>query len=127
MNKLCRQYRSDIKSFFPIMGNPEKKYLFKLMRSVEDYCDEEHVTTIEELYTGFGSPRDVVSTYLENADASFITKRIRVTKWVKRGIFTFLTIALIGVSIFGIVTYNQYITFMQEQINFDEAENGSLQ
>ena len=127
MNKLCRQYRSDIKSFFPIMGNPEKKYLFKLMRSVEDYCDEEHVTTIEELYKGFGSPGDVVSTYLENADTSLLMKRIRITKWIKRGIVAFLLIALIGVSIYGVYAHIEYKMLGQQQINFDETEKGSLQ
>lgn len=122
MNKLCRQYQSDIKSFFPIMGNPEKKYLFKLMRSVEDYCDEEHVTTIEELYKGFGSPSDVVSTYLETADTSLLMKRIRITKWIKRGILTFLLIALIGVSIYGVYAYIEYNMLGHEQINFDEIQ-----
>ena len=116
MNKLCRQYRSDIKSFFPIMGNPEKKYLFKLMRSVEDYCDEEHVTTIEELYKGFGSPGDVVSTYLELTDTSLLMKRIRITKWIKRGIVAFLLIALIGVSIYGIITYEEHKMYQHQQI-----------
>lgn len=122
MNKLCRQYRSDIKSFFPIMGNPEKKYLLKLMRSVEDYCDEEHVTTIEDLYKGFGSPGDVVSTYLELTDTSLLMKRIRITKWIKRGIIAFLLIALIGVSIYGVVTYEEHKMFKHEKLNFDEIE-----
>ena len=122
MNKLCRQYQSDIKSFFPIMGNPEKKYLFKLMRSVEDYCDEEHVTSLEELYNGFGSPSDVVSTYLETADTSLLMKRIRITKWIKRSIVAFLIIALIGVSIYGIYSYNAYSVFKHEQILHDKWE-----
>lgn len=122
MNKLCRQYRSDIKSFFPIMGNPEKKYLFKLMRSVEDYCDEEHVTSLEELYKGFGSPSDVVSTYLELTDTSLLMKRIRITKWIKRGIVAFLIIALIGVSIYGIRTYNEYKIYKQQKIFFENTK-----
>ena len=104
------------------MGNPEKKYLFKLMRSVEDYCDEEHVTTIEELYKGFGSPSDVVSTYLELTDTSLLMKRIRITKWIKRGIVAFLIIALIGVSIYGIKTYKEYKIFKQEQSLHDKME-----
>ena len=127
MNRLCRQYHSDIKSFFPIMGNPEKKYLLKLMISVEDYCDEEHVTTIEELYEGFGSPSDVVSTYLEHTDTSVLMKRIRFAKWIKRGIAIFLLISFIGVSIYGVTTYREHIMFDEQQMDFHEIEQGLLQ
>ena len=122
MNSLCRQYHSDIKSFFPIMGSPEKKYLLKLMKSVEDYCDEEHVTTIEELYEGFGAPSDVVSTYLERTDTALLMKRIRFSKWVKRGVIAFLLIALIGVSIYGIVAYREHKMFSKQEIYFNDIE-----
>lgn len=121
MNKLCRQYHSDIKSFFPIMGKPERKYLSNLMKLVEDYCDEEDVTTLEELYKGFGPPDDVVITYLEHTDTELLMKRIRLTKWIKRGIVIFLLIVLIGVSILGIYTYKEHKTFQQERMNYDKT------
>lgn len=113
---------SDVKSFFPIIGKPEKKYLIKLSELVEDYCIEENVTTIKELYNGFGYPNEIINTYLTSIDTSCLIKRIRFTNWVKRSITALLLIALIGVSIYGITSYKAYKVFEEEQIFFEETK-----
>lgn len=122
MTKLCQQYLSDIKSLFPIMGKPEKKYLTKLSHSIDDFCLEENVTTLDDIYKDFGHPGEIVNTYLTSVDTSDIIKRIRYAKWLKRGIIAVLIISLIGVSIYGITTYKAYKILEQEQIYFDETE-----
>lgn len=122
MTKLCKQYLSDVKAFFPIMGKPERAYLAKLAENVDDYCMEENVATVKEIYDGFGHPSEVANTYLTSVDTSYVIKRIQLTKWIKRGIIALLLVALIGVSIYGINTYKAYKTFEQEQIYFDETE-----
>ncbi len=122
MTKLCQQYLSDVKAFFPIMGKSERTYLTKLAKTIEDYCIEEKVTTVEQIYDGFGHPGDFASTYLTSVDTSYLIKRIRLTKWIKRSMVALLIIALIGVSIYGITTYKAYKIFEQEQIYFDETE-----
>lgn len=122
MTKLCQQYLSDVKAFFPIMGKPERAYLTKLTATVEDYCIEEKITTVEQIYDGFGHPSEVASTYLTSVDTSYLIKRIQLTKWIKRGMVALLLIALIGVSIYGITTYKAYKIFEQEQIYFDETK-----
>lgn len=122
MTKLCQQYLSDVKAFFPIMGKPERAYLTKLTATVEDYCIEEKITTVEQIYDGFGHPSEVASTYLTSVDTSYLIKRIQLTKWIKRGMVALLLIALIGVSIYGITTYKAHKIFEQEQIYFDETK-----
>ena len=49
MNKICKQYISEVKSFFPIMGKSEKRYVTKLKANIESYCEDEEITTKEEL------------------------------------------------------------------------------
>ena len=93
MTKLCQQYLSDVKTFFPIMGKPERAYLTKLTATIEDYCIEEKVTTVEQIYDGFGHPSEVASTYLTSVDTSYLIKRIRLTKWIKRGMVAFSSMA----------------------------------
>ena len=122
MSKLCKQYLSDIKAFFPIIGKPERAYLAKLAENVDDYCIESNAVTVEEIYDGFGHPSEVASTYLTSVDTSYVIKRIQMTKWIKRGIIALLLVALIGGSIYGITTYKAYKIFEQEQIYFDETE-----
>lgn len=122
MNKLCQQYLSDVKVFFPILGSPERKFLTKLADTVEDYCIEEAAVTIEEIYNGFGTPSEVANTYFTSVDTSHLIKRVRITKWIKRGIIALLLIALVGVIIYGIKSYKAYKIFEQDQIYFDETD-----
>ena len=46
MTKLCKRYIADIKAFFSIMGKQERKYLAKLADTIEDYCEEEGITSL---------------------------------------------------------------------------------
>lgn len=116
MTKLCQSYLSNVKALLPIVGKPEKKYLSKLSESLEDYCGEEEVTTLEGLYNGFGKPEEVIQTYLDSMDTSYLIKRIRLSAWIKRGIAALVLAALIGVSIYGIKTYKVIKTIEQESI-----------
>ena len=121
MTKLCKKYLADIKSLFPVLGKQERQYLAKLSESVEEYCEEEHVTTMEEIYNGFGQPYEVVGTYLSSMDISQLVKKIRFTKWIKRGIFTILLIIIVSVSIYGIFGYRNWKVFQREEIFFEDT------
>lgn len=116
MAKLCQSYLSNVKALLPIVGKPEKKYLSQLSESLEDYCEEEKVTTLEELYNGFGEPDEAIQTYLDSMDTSYLIKRIRLSAWIKRGIAALVLVALIGVSIYGIKTYEAFKVFKQDAI-----------
>lgn len=122
MAKLSRRYLSDVKSFFPVTGKPERTYFTKLTEQIDDYCIEKNVTTIEEIYDGFGHPSEVASTYFTSIDTPDLMKRIQLAKWVKRGIAALLFIALTAVSIYGIKTYYAYQVFKQEEFHFEETE-----
>lgn len=120
MNKICKKYLSEIKTLFPIMGKDERKYLTKFSVTVEEYCDEVSITNINELYKEFGQPYSVVSTYLANIDIFNLSKRINLTKWIKRGFVAILVLALISVSVFTITIYKEHQIFEQEQIFFED-------
>ena len=79
MNKLCQQYISNVKSLFPIMGKAEKKYVHSLATDVNDYCSEESIETIDELYENYGAPSDIVNNYFSASDTTEIIKRIKIS------------------------------------------------
>ena len=111
---------SQVKTLFPMIGSSERKYLVNLSKTIQDYCLEENVSTLEEIYDGFGRPNEVVNVYVSNIDTCKLIKRIKVTKWIKVGIIILLLISLIGVSVFGITIYKEYKIYQEEQIYFEE-------
>ena len=47
MSKLKQRYLKEVKSFFPIMGKPERRHLKKLSEQINDYCIEKEVSSID--------------------------------------------------------------------------------
>ena len=108
MSKLKQRYLKEVKSFFPIMGKPERRHLKKLSEQINDYCLEKEVFSINDLYQDFGRPSEISNTYFSNIDINDFVKRIQLSKWLKRGIAIFLLIALIAVTVYSIDSYCTY-------------------
>lgn len=121
MRSLCQQYISDVKSFFPVMGKEEKKYLANLMNTVEEYCIEENITTIDKLYKGFGYPNDVVCSYYSKTDIQKIIRQINYTKYLKRGIAAFVRVLLVALIVFSINVYHTFRIFAEQEVILEET------
>lgn len=65
MSKLKQRYLKEVKSFFPIMGKPERRHLKKLSEQINDYCLEKEVFLIDDLYQDFGRPSEISNTYFQ--------------------------------------------------------------
>lgn len=65
MSKLKQRYLKEVKSFFPIMGKPERRHLKKLSEQINDYCLEKEVFSIDDLYQDFGRPSEISNTYFQ--------------------------------------------------------------
>ena len=48
MSKLKQRYLKEVKSFFPIMGKPERRHLKKLSEQINDYCLEKEVFSMKK-------------------------------------------------------------------------------
>lgn len=118
MNKLTKQYIANVKSLFPIMGKGEKDYIHSLSINIDDYCLEENVQTIQELYDHYGLPNDIVNTYFAMSDTSTIIKKIQLCKWVKRTSVILVIIVALSLGLKGYIAYNTYQTFLEEQAVF---------
>ena len=120
MNKLCKQYISDVKTFFPLIRKDEKKYLNKLSVALEEYCEEKEIVTIDDIYIGFGTPNDIANSYYSNTDIQRTMKNIRISKYVRFGIIVFLLTSFIAISIYGVNTYKTNKVFEEEKIQYRE-------
>ena len=81
--------------FFPIVGKAEKKYLRNLKSNLEDYCEEKSVTSLEELYQGFGAPSEVVNTYYSSVDIDYILGQIKRTRIIRNSLVIFVVLYFI--------------------------------
>ncbi len=118
MNKLCEQYIRNIKSLFPIMGKSEKKYIQQLIPEILDCIETGNITSIEALYDAFGAPHDIINNYFSLADMDTLVDRIRLNKWIKRGIIICISICFVVFFIWGCTTLHAYNVFLREQALF---------
>lgn len=121
MDKISKQYVKNVKSFFPIIGKSEKKYLNGLEINVEDYCEETSISSLKELYEKFGTPSEVVNAYYSNVDVNYILKQISKAKLVKRLIFMLMLAILVSTLAYGAYLHSEYQTLKNEEIFFEET------
>ncbi len=108
MNKLCKEYISEIKALFPIKRKEERDYIKKIIADVEDYCEEANVTTKQELYENYGKPNDVVNNYFSTVDTEYIAKQISTKRLLKTFVIGLLVLATVLTSAFCITLYSEY-------------------
>ena len=121
MNNVSKQYLSDIKTLFPIMGKEEKRYLKKLKTIVEDFCAEAEPDCQDILYKEFGTPDEILASYIKSADIPYIIKKIRQTKILKFSISVTLCIIIIVLAIHFSCLYKEYKAFQQSIPFFEET------
>ena len=122
MNKICKTYIRNVKILFPIMGKSERNYINNLQNNLEEYCNEVSISSIDELYSNFGTPKDVLNSYLNCADNDYLINNLHKTRIIKRFLLIGFTIVLSVSIIYSIFLYNEYRTFKEEQAIFIEDE-----
>lgn len=108
MNKICKEYISEIKALFPIKRKPEKDYIKKIADDVADYCEEANVTSKQELYDNYGRPNDVVNNYFATVDTEYIVKQISTKRLLKNFLVIMLVLATIVTAAIGSCAYISY-------------------
>lgn len=116
MRNICGRYISDVKFFFPVLGKKEKQYIKSLKLDIADYCVEENISSLEQLYERYGMPYEVANAYLSTLDVNVMAKRIRYSKWIKVATSAGLLLVFCGVLVWGITTYNEYRNFAEWQV-----------
>lgn len=103
--KDSNKYFRDIKKLFPIHGKNEKKYLKNIKQQIDEYEN----FTYEQLEETFGTPINVVTSYYETIDSSYLLKRINF----KRIITYVCAICLLLVTL--VSCYEMYTVYKAKQ------------
>ena len=122
MNRLCKQYISQVKLLLPTIGKSEKNYLTTLTSNLEDFCEDTYTQTIDNLYKEFGSPVDTVNSYISTLPTETLIKRIRTSKYIRCLIVALIIMFACITSIFAITYYQSFQVFKQEAVYFTDTD-----
>ena len=120
MDRIAKQYANNAKSFFPIYTSREKEYIRKLELNMEDYCEDNNIVSLEELYQKCGTPSDVAHTYFSTCDSEYILKKLRLAKIIKISVISLVIVAFMALSFYCATLYSEYKVFAEQQIYFEE-------
>ena len=122
MNRLCKQYISQVKLLLPTIGKSEKNYLTTLTSNLEDSCEDTSPQTMDDLYKEFGSPVDTVNSYISTLPTETLIKRIRTSKYIRCLIVALIIMFACITSIFAITYYQSFQVFKQEAVYFTDTD-----
>ena len=122
MNRLCKQYISQVKLLLPTIGKSEKNYLASLTSNLEDFCEDTSPQTMDDLYKEFGSPVDTVNSYISTLPTETLIKRIRTSKYIRCLIVALIIMFACITSIFAITYYQSFQVFKQEAVYFTDTD-----
>ncbi len=122
MNRLCKQYISQVKLLLPTIGKSERNYLATLTSNLEDFCEDTSPQTMDDLYKEFGSPVDTVNSYISTLPTETLIKRIRTSKYIRCLIVTLIIMFACIISIFAITYYQSFQVFKQEAVYFTDTD-----
>ena len=122
MNRLCKQYISQVKLLRPTIGKSEKNYLTTLTSNLEDFCEDTAPQTMDDLYKEFDSPVDTVNSYISTLPTETLIKQIRTSKYIRCLIVALIIMFACITSIFAITYYQSFQVFKQEAVYFTDTD-----
>lgn len=108
MDNIRKVYVSQVKAILPVWGRCEKRFVKKLHNDLADYCEDNSVSVIDELYKGFGTPQEIVFEYISLMKPQEISKRINTARYIKTLVVSLFSIALILTALLGLNAYARY-------------------
>lgn len=121
MDKICKQYISNIRFLFPQYGRKEKRYLKKYERLITDYCAEHTVSSIQQLYEEFGTPDEVIHTYYREAGIDYIIQRIKRTRLVRFVLIALLVLSFIATISYCGLLYSEYQSMKHDEVFYERT------
>lgn len=121
MNTICKQYIKNAKSFFPNIGKEERKYLKNLELTISEYCEEQSISSLEELYKDVGMPFEVVNNYYENINVNHILHQINRKKIIRLSLLAIIFSLLLALLGYSIIAYSELQMLKAEDIFFEET------
>jgi hypothetical protein len=103
------KYVADVKALLPIYSADEKKFLKQLRTSIAEYAETMPDASAQALTEEFGTPVDIVRSYVGSMDVDQIIKKISIRKILTRAFMIFLVSVIILLTVMIGFTYRAYL------------------
>lgn len=113
-------YLHQIKTLFPIFGKKERQYLKGFEETVQDYADDHPIRSTGDLINEFGTPQEVVNSYIDQADVDYLSRKIKKNTFIKRIIFVVAFCFLIFLGFYAVLIYKDYLSAKNAHITKEE-------
>lgn len=100
-----KKYEKAVRSLFPVYGKYEKRFFTDLKNTIAEYTSANEAVTFANLEAEFGSPANVISTYLSNVETDYLTKQLKRTKHIRFSCITVIVMAFIVLISWNIFIY----------------------
>lgn len=116
-----RHFLKDCKNVFPFIGKKETVFLNRLKENMETYVLENGDLTYEELSQQFGTPKDIMLSYIEDCENDYIIKKMELKKMIKKISIIFISLLIIGLSIIVILELKTIKDIRDQNIIIEET------
>lgn len=116
MKILSKTYISEVEALIPLKDKTEKKYLKNLQTNVEEYIVETGADSLKDLYSKFGTPKEVISYYYSTVDTEMIIQKTDILSTIK----VFIAILIFFILCFSLSAYiydTHFIELITQQDN----------
>ena len=96
-----KHYLRHVKSFMPVKGKTERRFLHSLHSDLDEFITVHPDSSYETLTREFGSPLDMFYSYLSEQNSGLLIKQVKLRKLLIR---IFIAISLMIILSLGIYT-----------------------
>ena len=115
-NRLIKKYISVCKSLFPAIGKPEREYLKKLKKDIIESTYHISLDSIDDLYSQFGTPEEILKNYYLMYDTSILIEKVRSATIIRHVVSFILVFLIIGIMYYVFYLYNTYTSIAYSEI-----------
>ncbi len=113
-------YLHKIKNLFPILGKQERQYLKGFENTVQYYADDHSILSIQDLIREFGTPQEVVDSYINQADSNYLSKKMKKNTFIKRIVLIVVSCLLMFIGFYAVLVYKDFQITKNEHIEKEE-------
>ncbi len=111
-----KKYYSDISKALVCSRKEKTAFITELKSNIDEYLAKEPDTAIENIMEEFGTPLEIANSFIDNAGANVIKKKIDIKKYILLALAVALIIYLIFVVVSLIDVHTEAHGYIDEGI-----------